>query len=142
MRTAQEGDTVRVHYTGTLDDGTVFDTSANREPLEFQIGKQQVIKGFEDAVVGLEEGGTTVAKLSAHEAYGPRREELVMRLGREQVPENIDPQVGQRLILRRQDGAGIQAVITEVSEEAVTLDANHPLAGEQLTFTIQLVEVV
>lgn len=142
MSKAKSGDTVRVHYTGMLDDGTVFDSSTGREPLEFQIGSHQVIGGFEEAVEGLEEGESVVAKLAPEEAYGPRRDELTMTVPKGQLPEGIEPEVGQRLALRRPDGGTMPVVVSEVTDEAITLDANHPLAGHELTFSIQLVQVV
>lgn len=142
MRKAGIGDTVKVHYTGRLDDGAVFNSSKGREPLEFTLGKGQLIKGFEDAVVGMSLGESKTAKIPLDEAYGPRRDELVLRIPREQFPPNIEPSEGLILNLRQPNGNVINVAITEVSHEAVTFDANHPLAGKDLIFDIELVEIV
>jgi len=138
---AKEGDTVQVHYTGKLKDGTVFDTSQDREPLSFTIGEQRVIPGFENAVVGMEPGDTKTEELAPEQAYGEHREDMVMELDRDQLPDNLDPKVGQQLQLRMQNGQEVPVVITELGEESVTIDANHPLAGKDLVFEIELVEI-
>jgi len=142
MAQAKEGDTVRVHYTGKLEDGTVFDTSAEQAPLEFTIGDGQIIPGFEKAVIGMEPGETKTARISPEEAYGPRRDDMTLTVDREQFPEEINPEPGQQLQVQQPDGRAAIVVVSEVSESTVTLDANHPLAGQPLTFDIQLVEVV
>ncbi len=139
---AKHGDTVRVHYKGTLDDGSEFDNSAGREPLEFRLGTGQVISGFERTVTGMTVGETRTARLNADDAYGTHRAELVLALPREQFPEEMEPQVGQQLELQADDGGRMPVVITDVGAETVTLDANHPLAGEALTFELELVEIV
>lgn len=141
MAKAKQGDTVHVHYTGKLKDGTVFDTSQDREPLSFTIGEQRVIPGFEEAVVGMEPGDTKTEELSPDQAYGQHREDMVMELEREQLPESVEPEVGQQLQLRMQDGREVPVVITDLNEEAVTIDANHPLAGKALVFEIELVNI-
>ena len=141
MAKAKEGDTVHVHYTGKLKDGTVFDTSQDREPLSFTIGEQRVIPGFEKAVVGMEPGDTKKEELSPEQAYGEHREDMVMELERDQLPDNLEPKVGQQLQLRMQNGQEVPVVITELGEESVTIDANHPLAGKNLVFEIELVEI-
>lgn len=141
-RTAQQGDTVRVHYKGTLDDGNEFDSSAGREPLEFRLGTGQVIAGFERTVDGMQLGETRTARLNADDAYGARRADLVVELPKEQFPEGVTPEAGQQLELQQEDGQRIPVRITAVEDETVTLDANHPLAGEALTFEIELVEIV
>jgi peptidylprolyl isomerase len=138
---AKEGDTVKVHYTGKLEDGTVFDSSQEREPLEFTIGSGDIIAGFERAVIGMSPGDSTTERIPAKEAYGPRQEGMVMELGREDVPAEISPEVGQQLQIRQEDGQAVPVMITEVSDGAVLLDANHPLAGETLVFDIELVEI-
>ncbi len=138
---AKEGDTVKVHYTGKLEDGTVFDSSQEREPLEFTIGSGDIIAGFERAVIGMSPGDSTTERIPAEEAYGPRQEGMVMELGREDVPAEISPEVGQQLQIRQEDGQAVPVMITEVSDGAVLLDANHPLAGETLVFDIELVEI-
>jgi peptidylprolyl isomerase/FKBP-type peptidyl-prolyl cis-trans isomerase SlpA len=138
---AKKGDTVEVHYTGKLEDGTVFDTSQDREPLSFTLGEEKVIPGFEQAVEGMEPGDTKTEELSPDEAYGQRREDMVMELERDQIPEDVDPQVGQQLQLRMQNGQTVPVVITDLGEESVTIDANHPLAGKKLIFEIELLDV-
>jgi peptidylprolyl isomerase len=141
MAAAQSGDTVRVHYTGTLGDGSVFDSSREREPLEFQLGTGQVIPGFETAVTGLEPGQERRVTIPSDQAYGPRRDEMIVTVGREVFPPSIDPQVGQMLQMSQGDQA-LRVTVTDVSDAGVTLDANHPLAGQDLTFDIELVEIV
>ena len=138
---AKDGDTVKVHYTGKLEDGTVFDTSIERDPLQFTIGEGQLIPGFEQAVVGMSPGESKTVEIPADEAYGPYREELVMVVDRDQLPEDLQPEVGQQLQIRQPDGQTILVKVIDVSESSVTLDANHPLAGKDLTFDIELVEV-
>jgi peptidylprolyl isomerase len=141
MGTARQGDIVKVHYTGRLPDGTQFDSSANEEPLEFQLGEGEVIPGFEQAVLGMNPGESKTTTISAEEAYGAYDEDLVMEVGRDEFPQNIEPKVGQRLQLRQEGGEPFGVVVTEVGSDTVTLDANHPLAGQALTFEIELVEV-
>jgi peptidylprolyl isomerase len=141
MRQAENGDTVRVHYTGRLDDGTIFDSSRDRESIKFTLGRGQLIKGFEDAVVGMSVGEVKTVRIPSDEAYGPHREELVLRVPRAQFPPNIEPRKGLALSIRQPDGGIMEVEITEVSEDSVTLDANHPLAGKDLTFEIELVEI-
>ncbi|RJP22319.1 MAG: peptidylprolyl isomerase [Candidatus Abyssobacteria bacterium SURF_5] len=141
MNKAKEGDKVRVHYTGKLDDGTVFDSSADREPLEFTIGEEQVIPGFEQAVIGMEPGETKTAAVSPDRAYGPYREEMIVEVDRSQFPDDLEPEVDQRLQMRRADGHSIVVRVADVSAESVLLDANHPLAGKDLIFDIELVEI-
>nr|WP_305082391.1 peptidylprolyl isomerase [Oculatella sp. LEGE 06141] len=141
MTQAKQGDTVTVHYTGKLDDGTVFDSSANRDPLQFSIGEGNVIPGFEQAVMGMSPGESKTAIIPADQAYGPHYQEMVLVVDRNQIPDNLPVEIGQQLQIRQQGGQTIPVMITEVSEAQVTLDANHPLAGEDLTFDIQLVEI-
>lgn len=141
MSQAKNGDTVKVHYTGTLEDGSVFDSSREREPLEFTLGKGQLIPGFEDAVRGMAVGDKTTTKIPADKAYGPVREEMVARVGKDQFPEGIEPEVGQQLQVPQQGGGIIVVTVTEVDDTQVTLDANHPLAGKDLTFEIEVVEI-
>ena len=141
MTLAKAGDTVKVHYTGTLDDGTIFDSSEEREPLEFQLGEGQVIPGFEDAVVGMNVGDIKTTRISSEEAYGLHDEDMVLTVPREQFPPDIEPELDQQLQLRQPDGSSFEVTIIDITEDNVTLDGNHPLAGEALTFTIQLVEI-
>jgi len=142
MAQAKSGDTVRVHYTGKLDDGTVFDTSLSREPLELTIGNHDLIPAFEQAIVGMEPGESKSINVSPDEAFGPYREDMVVDLDRTRFPEDMDLQVGRRLEMTENGSRTITVTITDVSETTVTVDANHPLAGEELTFDIQLVEIV
>lgn len=137
----QQGDTVKVHYTGKLKDGTVFDSSSGREPLEFTVGDGQVITGFEEAVVGMEPGQRRSTTVEPEKGYGPRLEERIVAVARERLPEDLEPEVGQRLQVQQPDGSAVPVVIARVSDTEVTLDANHPLAGKDLTFDIELVEV-
>lgn len=141
MTKAKTGDTVEVHYTGRLDDGTEFDSSRDREPLRFTIGQGQVIRGFEDAVTGLDEGQSATSRIAAEDAYGPLREDLVVQAPRSALPPNIQPEVGMMLQLQQEGGLPVPVTVTEVTDEVVTLDANHPLAGQCLTFDIQLIRV-
>ncbi len=141
MAQAQSGDKVQVHYTGKLSDGTVFDSSRDREPLEFSIGEGQIIPGFEQAVIGMEPGESKTAEIPSDQAYGPHREEMVLEVDREQIPDDIDVQPGQQLQVQHPSGQMIPVVVTNVAESKVTLDANHPLAGQDLTFDIELVNV-
>lgn len=135
---ASSGDTVRVHYTGTLNDGTEFDSSAGREPLEFTLGSGQVIPGFDAGVTGMEPGESKKVTIPADEAYGQRREEMMLEVSPDQFPEGMDPQVGQQLQLSQPDGQAVMVTVAEVSDDGVVLDANHPLAGEDLTFELTL----
>ena len=141
MAQAKTGDTVKVHYTGKLEDETLFDTSINREPLQFTIGEGQVIPGFEEAVIGMNPGESKTTKIPAEKAYGPHYKERVLSVDRNQLPTELEPKVGQHLQLCKPDGQTIMAMVTDVSESTMTLDANHPLAGKDLTFDIQLVEI-
>lgn len=142
MTQANLGNTVKVHYTGKLEDGTVFDTSTDRAPLEFTIGQGQIIPGFEQAVIGMQPGETKTATISSDDAYGPHRDDMVIEVDRSHFPPDLEPEVGQQLQLRQSNGQSIVVLVTDVSEQSATLDANHPLAGKDLTFEIELVEVV
>jgi peptidylprolyl isomerase len=139
---AKPGDKVRVHYTGTLEDGTRFDSSEGRDPLEFQVGGGEVIPGFEKAVQGMKPGDDKEFVIPAEEAYGPHREEMVLTIDRNQVPPDISPEVGDELHLQTPDGQPVPVRVIDADEETVTLDANHPLAGETLKFEIRLEEIV
>jgi peptidylprolyl isomerase len=139
---AKNGDTVQVNYTGKLADGTVFDSSVGREPLEFTLGAGQMIPGFEKAVLGMKVGEKKTVTIPADEAYGPRRDDLVVKVPREKLPSGKTPEVGQQLEVRLPNGNTIIATITNVSDNnTVTIDANHPLAGKDLTFEIELVKI-
>jgi len=141
MAKAKNGDMVKVHYTGKLEDGTVFDTSDENTPLQFTVGEGKLIAGFEEAVVGMEPGESRTIQIPAEKAYGPHRDEMVMTIDRKKVPENINPEVNQMLQVRQKDGKTFNVKVTEVSEESLTLDANHPLAGKDLFFDIRLAEI-
>ena len=140
MPQAKQGDVVAIHYKGQLDDGSVFDSSEGREPLEFQIGANQVIPGFEAAVLGLDLGQSRTTRIEPDQAYGPRRDEMLITVGKERFPEGMDIESGQEFQL--DGGSGdMPVVVTEVTETTVTLDGNHPLAGEELHFDVEVLEV-
>ncbi|MCL5037863.1 MAG: peptidylprolyl isomerase [Chloroflexi bacterium] len=141
MAQAKQGDTVKVHYTGKLDDGTVFDTSENREPLEFIIGEGQIIPGFEEVVIGMSVGEKKTGKIPPEKAYGPRREEAVVEVPKSQFPSNVEPEVGQQLQISQENGQTFIVEVAEITDDMIKLDANHPLAGKDLNFDIELVEI-
>ncbi|MGE5894395.1 MAG: FKBP-type peptidyl-prolyl cis-trans isomerase [bacterium] len=141
MEKATIGNRVKVHYTGKIDAGFVFDSSADREPLEFTLGSGQIIPGFESAVVGMVPGETKTIRIPSNEAYGPHRKELIVDIGREHVPPHIEPKPGLMVQIKQEDGSVTDLVITGVTDTHVTLDANHPLAGQDLTFEIKLVDI-
>lgn len=142
MAEAKHGDTVDVNYTGKLSDGTVFDTSTDRELLRVQIGEEQVIPGFEQALIGMNPGETKTVTIPADQAYGPHREELIAVVDRTRFPENLQPSVGQEFQVRQEGGRIFDVTVVEVSDTNVVLDANHPLAGKDLTFDICLEGIV
>lgn len=142
MSQAKSGDKVQIHYTGKLDDGTMFDTSTGRDPLEFEVGSGQVIPGFDKAVEGMSEGDNKSVKIAPDEAYGERHEQLVQEVPKSALPEEISPEVGMALQSRSPDGQVTQLTVTEVKDDAITVDANHPLAGQSLNFDIELVKIV
>lgn len=141
MAQAKNGDTVKIHYTGKLEDGSTFDTSADRDPLEFTLGQGELIPGFEQAVLGMEPGESKSVNIPAEDAYGPHHEELVAQVGRDKLPHDMHVKVGQQLQLQSTDGQRRVVEVTEVTDSHVTLDANHPLAGKDLTFDIKLIEI-
>lgn len=140
-RKAKLGDQVSVHYKGKLKDGTEFDSSKEDDPIEFKIGEGQLIPGFEQAIVGMEPGETKTEEVPYEGAYGEKREDLVMELDKGKVPDHIDPQEGDRLEIKQDEGENIPVTVTKVTEEALTIDANHPLAGQDLVFDLELVEI-
>ncbi|MCP4301080.1 MAG: peptidylprolyl isomerase [Gammaproteobacteria bacterium] len=142
MTQAKSGDTVRIHYTGTLDDGTEFDSSAGRDPLEFALGGGQVIPGFDNAVDGMSVGDNKTVTISPDDGYGMRHEQLVQQVPRSAFPEDMEPAVGMQLQSQSPDGQVVNLVVVEVEDESITVDANHPLSGQALTFAIELVEIV
>lgn len=141
MAKAKEGDNVKVHYTGKLADGEVFDTSENREPLAFTVGKGEVIPGFEEGVKGLETGESQTIVIPAEQAYGPHREELLYKVGKEKFPQGMELKIGDSFKIGEDQGNPTIVSITEINGDEITLDANHPLAGKDLTFEIKLVEI-
>ena len=141
MTAAKAGDTVKIHYTGTLDDGTQFDSSAGRDPLEFELGGGQVIPGFDKAVEGMAVGDNKSVRIEAEDAYGQRHEQLVQDVPRTALPEDLAPEVGMALQSQSPDGRMIVLTVTSVAEDSITVDANHPLAGQPLNFDIELVSI-
>ena len=142
MTQAKSGDTVRIHYKGKFDDGSVFDSSEGRDPLEFEIGSGNIIPGVEEAVVGMEPEETRETTIPPEKAYGEYRDDMVIEVEKSQFPEHIDPEAGQQLELQQPDGQKVMVTVTNVGEEKITLDANHPLAGRDLTFEITLDQIV
>jgi peptidylprolyl isomerase len=142
MTQAKQGDKVKVHYTGYIKDGPVFDSSAQREPLEFAIGKGMVIPGFENGVMDMAVGETKLIAIPVDQGYGPYRDDLVGIVNRSRLPEGIEVKVGMTLQLRAPDGNAMRVVVKEVNGDRVSLDLNHPLAGKDLVFEVTLVEIV
>jgi peptidylprolyl isomerase len=141
MSLASKGNSVKVHYTGKLKSGIVFDSSENREPLQFVLGDGNMIKGFDTAVHGMQVGEAKSVTIPTDEAYGVKRDDMLVDIPRAEVPENISPEVGMDLTLQGPQGQPMPVKIVHVDEEKITLDANHPLAGEDLIFDITLVEI-
>jgi len=140
MTEAKRGDNVKVHYTGKLTDGTVFDSSEGREPLSFDVGSGQVIQGFDEAVVGMQVGESKEVHIPVEKAYGEKNPEMVIQAPIEQVPPDLNPEVGMRLEVGGANGEVLRVVVTEITDTYITLDANPPLAGQDLVFAIELVE--
>jgi peptidylprolyl isomerase len=141
MAQAKNSDKVTVHYTGTLADGSEFDSTREADALEFTIGDGQLIKGFDDAVTGMTVGETKTVTILATEAYGIPNEEMVFDIERSQFAEDLTPELGQRFQLDTPDGQQIVVTITEIDGDQITLDANHPLAGQDLTFELELMTI-
>jgi len=141
MSAVKRGDNVKVHYTGTLSDGTVFDSSARLEPLSFAVGSGQVIPGFDEAVVGMQVGESKTDHIPVEKAYGHRNEDLVLQAPVEQIPPDLNPEVGMRLEMGGANGEILRVMVTDLTDSHITLDANPPLAGEELNFAIELVEL-
>ena len=141
MTAAKSGDTVRIHYTGTLSDGSVFDSSEGREPLEFTLGAGQVIPGFDAAVDGMAVGDKKTAEIPCDQAYGPRQDGAMQDVPRADIPAEIPLEVGLQLQMRAPSGQVIPVTVAALTDETVTLDANHALAGQDLTFAIELVSI-
>lgn len=140
MAKVKNGDMVRVHYTGSLEDGTVF-SRTTQEPLEFTLGKGQIIPGLEKAIIGMEPDELRTIKVNAKDAFGPRCDELVIRIDRNKLPEDLKLEIGDQLKVPREDGQTTSVKVTSISESKVTLDANHPLSGKDLIFDIKLLEI-
>jgi len=141
MEQAKCGDTVKVNYVGKLDDGTIFYNSAERGSLQFKLGSEEVIVGFEEAVIGMKTGESKTVRVTADKAYGSCRKELTAVIPRDEFPKHIKPEVGQVLQITQSDGVQIFFRVVDVSELSVTVDGNHPLAGKDLTYEIQLLEI-
>lgn len=141
MSQAKAGDTVEIHYTGTLDDGTQFDSSADRDPLEFELGRGHVIPGVEKAVKGMSIGDSKTVRIEPDDAYGPRHDQLVQVVARSDFPDELSLHEGAALKAKSPDGKVTQFTVTAVTDETVTVDANHPLAGRALNFAIELVNI-
>ena len=141
MSQAKAGDTVKIHYTGTLSDGTQFDSSAGRDPLEFALGSGQVIPGFDKAVDGMSVGESKSVTIAPEDAYGQKHEQLVQDVPKSALPDDMEPQVGMQLQSQSPDGQVIQLVVTAVGDDTITVDGNHPLAGHELNFEIELVAI-
>lgn len=141
MSECKLGDTVKIHYTGKDEAGKVFDSSREREPLSFTLGDPRLIAGFTTGVLGMTKGETKTVVIPMDQAYGPRREEMVMRVPRAQVPAEANPKVGDQVGMQGPNGQVMPVTVAEVTDEVVVLDANHPLAGKELTFELELVDV-
>lgn len=141
-KTAKDGDVVQVHYTGRLSDGSQFDSSRGGEPLGFMVGSGEVISGFDDAVRGLKPGESRTVTIPPDEAYGPVQPEMIARVARADLPADLAVEIGQQLTVTQEDGESFEVRITAYDNGIVTLDANHPLAGQELTFDIELVAIV
>jgi FKBP-type peptidyl-prolyl cis-trans isomerase 2 len=142
MQQVKSGDKVKVHYHGKLTDGTTFDSSQGREPLEFEVGSGMVIKGFDDGVMGMIVGDKKTINIPVDEAYGPADPEMMMEFPIDRLPKDLKPEVGMELTMRDNAGNPIPVVVAEVRPDAIVIDANHPLAGEELIFDLELVEIV
>lgn len=142
MAQAKKGDNVKINFTGKLEDGSVFANTAYSEPLEFKLGEGRIIPGIENAVEGMNVGESKSVKVPPEQAYGQRREELVEEVSRDMFPKDIEPKVGQKFEVPQQQGQPMVVRVVDTSEQTVTLDGNHPLAGRDLTFDLELLEVV
>jgi len=137
----KKGDTVKVHYTGKLENGEVFDSSYDRDPLEFTVGEGQLIEGFDSAVEGMEEGEKKTVKIPSEKAYGPHREEMIIEVGKDKLPPDLEAKVGQQLYMEDAHGQTFVVKVVEVLEDSIRLDANHPLAGKDLIFDIEVIKI-
>jgi len=142
MKAVKNGDKVKVHYTGKLTNGEQFDSSVGREPLEFTVGAGQMIKGFDDALPGMKIGDKKTVNISAEDGYGEKNEEAIIEFPKDKIPADVKLDVGMKLNMRSQDGQPMPVIVREIKDDIVVLDANHFLAGEELVFDIELVEVL
>ena len=142
MQQVQQGDKVKVHYHGKLRSGETFDSSNGREPLEFTVGSGQVIKGFDDGVKGMKVGDKKTVEINVENAYGEKSPEMIIEFPKTQFPPDMNPEQGQQLMMSNGDGQSFPVTVAEVREESVLLDANHPLAGQDLIFDLELVDIV
>ncbi|HYC40327.1 MAG TPA: peptidylprolyl isomerase [Chitinophagaceae bacterium] len=141
MQTAKSGDRVRVHYHGRLTTGELFDSSEGRAPLEFEVGSGMVIPGFDEGVSGMSVGEKKTINIPVEQAYGPRNPDMVIDMPRERFPKDMELEEGMQLMMSDGSGQNFQVTVTEIKQSSVTLDANHPLAGQELVFDIELVEI-
>jgi len=142
MAKAKTGDTVKVHYTGKLSNGDTFDTTKERNPMQLKIGQKDFIEAFEQALIGMTPGETKTINIPSDKAFGKYQEELVREIDRGSLPEDMQPEVGQRVTATRADGKSVAVTITDVSEDNIKIDANHPLAGEDLTLDVELLDIL
>ncbi|MDA3844149.1 MAG: peptidylprolyl isomerase [Candidatus Kapabacteria bacterium] len=141
MAKAKKDDTVKVHYTGKLTDGNTFDTSEGRDPLSFKLGSNQVIPGFENGIIGMEVGEKKTINIPIAEAYGEYRKELLLKVDLKQLPEGVEPKVGDTLEMTNENGDIIPVRVADITETDIVLDANHPLSGQELVFDLELVSI-
>jgi peptidylprolyl isomerase len=141
MKKAAKGDTIKANYTGRLTDGTVFDSSEGKAPLEFEIGTGKLIAGFENGVIGMQTGNTKEITIDPEDGYGKKIQELIAEVPRDRLPDDLSPEVGQKLQVNNPNGQSFPATVTQVNDDSITLDANHPLAGKTLVFEVEVVDI-
>jgi FKBP-type peptidyl-prolyl cis-trans isomerase 2 len=141
MQQVQNGDKVKVHYHGTLRNGETFDSSKGREPLEFTVGSGQVIKGFDEGVKGMKVGDKKTVEIAVKDAYGEKQQEMMIEFPKDQFPADMNPEVGMQLMMSNGSGQNFPVTVAEIREGSVVLDANHPLAGQDLIFDLELVSI-